>query len=72
MNKVYDDLLKNKFNKTQLEKYIIHHFLDSLSIQDKVTVINYIFQNDIDLTKDELVIKTYFQNYTIIRVGMLI
>ena len=65
MNKVYDDLLKNKFNKTQLEKYIIHHFLDSLSIQDKVTVINYIFQNDIDLTKDELVIKTYFQNYTI-------
>ena len=65
MNKLYTDLLKNKFDKTQIEKYIIHHFLDSLSIHDKVTVINYIFQNEIDLTKDELVIKTYFQNYTI-------
>lgn len=65
MNKVYDDLLKNKFDKPQLEKYVIHHFLDSLSIQDKVTTINYIFQKDVDLSKDELIIKTYFLSYTI-------
>ena len=65
MNKVYDILIKNNFSKIQVDKYIIHHFLDSLSIQDKVTIINYIFQNDVNLSKDEHIIKSYFQNYTI-------
>jgi len=65
MSKVFDILITNKFSKIQVDKYIIHHFLDSLSIQDKVTVINYIFQNDVELSKDEVIIKTYFENYTI-------
>jgi len=65
LSKVYDILIANKFSKIQVDKYIIHHFLDSLSIQDKVTIINNIFQNDVELSKDEVIIKTYFQNYTI-------
>ena len=54
---------QNDFTKEQVNKYAIHHFLDTLPIQDKITVIIHIFQKDIQLTKDEKVIKKYYETF---------
>ena len=62
-SKVYSLMIENKFSQKQLEKYVIHHFLDLLPIQDKVTIVNYIFQEDVALTEDEQLMKAYYQNY---------
>ena len=62
-SKVYPLLIENNFSKKQLDKYVIHHFLDLLPIQDKVTVINHIFQKGIDLTDDDKIIKQYYNNF---------
>ena len=61
--KVHDFLVKNNFSKEQLDKYVIHHFLDLLPIQDKVTIINHIFQKGINLTNDDKIIKKYYTNF---------
>jgi len=62
-SKVYKTLIDNNFTKKQLDKYVIHHFLDLLSIQDKVTIINHVFQKGIDLSNDDKVIKDYYNNF---------
>ena len=65
-NHVHQLLIDNDFSKEQLYKYVIHHFLDLLPIQDKMTVINHIFQdNNTTLTKDEKIIKDYFKTYIV-------
>jgi len=60
---VYKTLIDNNFSKKQLDKYVIHHFLDLLPIQDKVTIINHVFQEDIDLSNDDKIIKDYYNNF---------
>jgi len=62
-SKVHSLLIENKFSKEQLDKYIIHHFLDLLPIQDKVTVINHIFKKGVDLSNDDKIIKKYYNNF---------
>ena len=62
---IRDVLIQNNFDKKLIEKFVIYHFLDLLPIQDKLSIINYIFQDDITLTQDEKIIKKYFQTYTV-------
>ena len=63
LSNVCKHLTKNDFTKEQINKYAIHHFLDTLPMQDKITVIIHIFQKDIQLTKDEKVIKKYYETF---------
>ena len=63
LSNVCKHLTKNDFTKEQVNKYAIHHFLDTLPMQDKITVIIHIFQKDIQLTKDEKVIKKYYETF---------
>lgn len=63
LSNVCKHLIQNNFTKEQVNKYAIHHFLDTLPISDKVTIINYIFQQNITLTKDEKIIKKYYDSF---------
>ena len=60
---VSKNLIDNNFSQDQLDKYVIHHFLDVLPIQDKVTIINHIFQKNLDLSNDDKVIQNYYNNF---------
>jgi len=60
---VSKSLIDNNFSQDQLDKYVIHHFLDVLPIQDKVTIINHVFQKDLDLSNDDKVIQNYYNNF---------
>ena len=57
-------LEKNNYKFDLIKKYAIFHYLDELILEDKLIIINYIFQSDILLTEDEKVIKKYYQYYT--------
>ena len=61
--KVTHILQANDFTESQIYDFIIEHYIDTLSIVDKVTVINHIFKSDTQLSNDEKIIKSYFQRY---------
>ena len=72
LSSVFNILTQNNFDKKLIEKFIIYHFLDLLPIQDKITIINHIFQDNIVLTNDEKIIKKYFQTYTVKKDSVII
>ena len=62
-HKIKQILVDNQFTEVQISTFIIEHYIDTLSIVDKLTIINNIFKSDAELSNDEEIIKAYFQRY---------
>ena len=61
--KITPILHTNNFTDSQIYEFIIEHYIDTLPILDKVTLINNIFKSNPELSNDEKIIKSYFQRY---------
>ena len=56
------DHLKNEYdiNKLTLEKYVVYHYLDTLSNDKKIVILNRIYNDWEPKTKEEVYLKAYF------------